>query len=106
MTPDPQTTPPAEPMYSHEETGLALHNIELLRKGTWVYETDFTATCRQIAAQLARADERVKELENERDRLTRENGKLRDSNAGLVAACGSLEQDNFAMSAALTRKEE
>ena len=87
MTPDPQPTPapPAEPEYSHEETERLINQMRLRPTNQTLADA--------LAAQLAHADERVRELENElatydheehlmfvtaeRDRLRRENEELR-----------------------------
>ena len=94
-------TPPAEPMYSHEETERLLNAFGAWACGNLADGSSAHWNIRQVAAQLARADERVtwceKELsemrllvngyfstadaltktEDERDRLRRENEELR-----------------------------
>jgi hypothetical protein len=87
MTPDPQPTPPvptapAEPKYEHEETGRLLQEAARCPHDVTIPTWD---TVGLFAAQLARADERVRWLEAERDQLN-------DIITGLCPETGAMHE--------------
>ena len=112
MTPDPQpemgtttnafVAAPAEPKYEHQETGRLLQEAARCPHDVTIPTWD---TVGLFAAQLARADERVRELEQEREQLlkVRELFLAWDTSPCRIESVDLLDNVRIA---ALTRQEE